>query len=154
MAGDLIIKLISWFVLKQLEKFLDKIDWQKVADDFIEILKKLFPARLSGDLMQLQCKQHILGLGQRFKERNVFDHFGKQSWPGACKEWLEHGSSNVAGDEITRILIRNIEMVAPISQPSLKAEIAQAFDDVFETDVMADGHAVVEVPRRGRRPKA
>ena len=140
--AKIIISLLIQFVLRQLEKWLETIDWQKVAEDFIERLRRLLPRRAFTPGTQQVCRDYVRDLARRFEEKNVMAHYGKSSWDGAVKDWIGHGSQEVYREAIQLAMFHGPEASAGPEDP---------FE---ETEVIADGHGYQEVPkRRGRKPR-
>lgn len=72
----LIIGLAKWFLLRQIEKFAEKIDWNKVADDFVDRIGKMIPQSVFGDLEKANVKAYMEDFGKRYESRAIASLYG------------------------------------------------------------------------------
>jgi len=87
MDYSLVTGLAKWFILRQVGKFVEKIDWSKVADDFIDRISDLLPKEVFGSVERVNTRDFVLGFGKKYESMGLAAMYGQGQFIaafGAC----------------------------------------------------------------------
>lgn len=76
MDFGLIIGMAKWFLLRQIEKYVEKIDWNKVAADFVDRISKMMPSTVWGEVERANTKEFITAFGKSYEARGIAGMYG------------------------------------------------------------------------------
>ena len=83
MDFGLIIGLAKWFLLRQIEKYVEKIDWNKVAGDFVDRIGKMIPKTVWGDVERMNTMSFITDFGKSYDARGIDAMYGSGQFMAA-----------------------------------------------------------------------
>ena len=83
MDFKIIIGLAKWFLIRQIEKYTDDIDWAKVAQDFVDRVAKMIPKSVFGDVEQLNTRKFMVSFGKNYDARGIASMYGQQGFATA-----------------------------------------------------------------------